>query len=332
MILVTCTIATFVAQRGARNIALVEAAGNATTDNPENVEKILIPINNLDTTDELVNLGTMIMSTKNKNGLYALNIIAADNMDNGTNTNAKKILEKAAIMASATDNHLHQLLRYDLNIVNGISNVVREHEISDLILGLHVKQGISDSFLGNLTEGILTKCDTTTLIYRPVQPMATIKRHLIIVPRHAEKEIGFPFWLLKVWNIGRNSGAKLVFYATTETLNLIREIQARHPVECEFETFDDWEDFLILSRNFRKDDCLIIVMSRKDRLSYQNSMAKIPVFLNTYFKAYSFMMAYPMQRVSLNTPHIDFKNDAYLESLETLEQIRARISTLFKVK
>lgn len=332
MILVTCTIATFVAQRGAKNIALAEAAGDTAAEESDIVEKILIPIHNAETMDELINLGTTIISNKNKNGLYALNIIATEKSNNATNKNAKKLLEKAAITASATDNHLHQLLRYDINIVNGISNVIKEHEISDLILGLHIKQGISDSFLGNLTEGILSKCDTTSLIYKPLQPLGTIKRHLIIVPKHAEKEIGFPFWLLKVWNIGRNSGAKLVFYATLESLNFIREIHAKHPVECEFETFEDWEDFLILSQGFRQNDSLIIVMSRRDKLSYQEHMTKIPTYLNTHFKTYSYILIFPMQGVNFNASRIDFKNDTFIESFETLAEISNKISTLFKRK
>ena len=67
MILFTCTIASFVAQKGAKNIALLEAANNATDDEEnEEEEKILIPINNLDTTDELINLGVTVKSKKNK--------------------------------------------------------------------------------------------------------------------------------------------------------------------------------------------------------------------------------------------------------------------------
>ena len=332
MILVTCTIATFVAQRGAKNIVLAETGGLVASEEVYNIEKILIPLNNLETTDELINLGATIVSTKNKNGLYALNIISNAKTDSILDKKAKRLLEKAAITASATDNHLHQLLRYDLNIVNGISSVIKEQGISDLILGLHVKKGISDSFLGNLTEGILTKCDTTTLIYKPVQPLGTIKRHLVIVPQNAEKEIGFPFWILKVWNIGRNSGAKLVFYATEETLNLIQEIHVKHPVDSEFEIFNNWGDLLILSKNFRSNDSLIIIMSRKDRPSYQNSMAKIPNYLNTAFQAYGFMMIYPLQTGITNASKIDFKNDTFIASFPSLEEISTKISMLFKRK
>ncbi len=331
MILFTCTIASFVAQKGAKNIALSEAS-ETTTEEADNQEKILIPISNIETTDELVNLGVTIKSKKNRDGLYALSIIDNNSTDGSADRKAKKILNKAAVTASATDNLLHELLRYDLNVVNGITSVVKEHKISDLILGLHIKKGISDSFLGNLTDGILTKCNTTTLIYKPTQPFGTIKRHIIIVPDKAEKEIGFPFWLIKVWNIARNTGAKLVFYVTPETLNFIQEIHSKHPVECEFTEFNDWEDFLILSRDFQKDDNLIIIMSRKDKPSYQNNMTKIPSYLNNYFQHNSFILIYPIQAGVTDTSKIDFKNPTFIEPLEKLDEIGKTIAKIFRRK
>lgn len=331
MILFTCTVASLVAQKGAKNIALLESK-DTTADDQENKERILIPINSLETTDELVNLGVTVKSTKSKDGLYALSIIDNSSSDSAADKKAAKILDQAAVTASATDNILHPLLRYDLNVVNGITSVVKEHKITDLILGLHNRKGISGSFLGHLTEGILTKCNTTTLIYKPVQPFGTLKRHLIIVPQKAENEIGFAFWLIKVWNIARNSGAKLVFYATEETLKFIKEIQLKHPIECEFIVFDDWEDFLILSRDFQKDDNLIIVMSRKDKVSYQSNMTKIPMYLNKYFKDNSFILIYPIQMGVKDTYAIDYKNPTFIEPLQKLDEIGKTIANIFRGK
>lgn len=331
MILFTCTIASFVAQKGAKNIALSEA-GETTPDDADNQEKILIPISNIETTDELINLSVTIKSKKNKDGLYALSIVDSDTMDGSADKKAKKALNIAAVAASATDNILHELLRYDLNIVNGITNVVKEHKITDLILGLHVKKGISDSFLGNLTEGILTKCNTTTLLYKPAQPFGTLKRHIIIVPANAEKEIGFPFWVIKVWNIARNSGAKILFYANRNTLKFIQEIQSKHPIECAFEEFNDWNDFLILARDFHQDDNLIIVLSRKDKPSYHSNMAKMPSYLNNYFKDTSYILIYPMQAGVSETSKIDLKNPTFIEPLEKLDEIGKTIAKIFRRK
>ncbi|CAM4088822.1 cation:proton antiporter [Gillisia limnaea] len=331
MILFTCTIASFVAQKGAKNIALLEST-DTTSDDEENQEKILIPISNIETTDELINLGVTIKSKKNKEGLYALSIVDNNTRDGSADKQARKILSKAAITASATDNLLHELLRYDLNIVNGITSVVKEHKITDLILGLYINKGISESFLGNLTEGILTKCNTTTLIYKPAQPLGTIKRHIIIVPENAEKDIGFPFWLIKVWNIARNSGAKLLFYANNDTLKFIKEVQSKHPIECAFEEFSDWDDFLILARGFQKDDNLIIVLSRKDTPSYHSNMTKIPSYLNKYFKETSYILIYPMQSGITNNSQIDFTNPTFIEPLEKFDEIAKTVAKIFKRK
>lgn len=317
MILITCTIATFVAQKGAINIAISEASESDTEDT-DNKENILIPISNIDTVESLIDLSVTIKSKLNIQGMYALSIISNKTTDSTAEKKAKKTLHKAAVTASATDNHLHELLRYDLNIINGITSVVKEHKITDLILGLHQKKGISDSFLGNLTEGILTKCNTTTLIYKSTQPLSTIKRHLIMVPENAEKEIGFPFWLIKVWNIARNTGAILIFYATSDTLKYIKDIHAKHPIECEFFEFPDWNDFLILSRDIQIDDNLIIVMSRKDRPSFNKNMIRIPTYLNKYFHTSSFILIYPMQAGVTDSSTIDLKNPSILEPIEKL--------------
>lgn len=331
MILVTCTIASFETQRGAESIARAENTDIEDEGQTPN-ERILIPVSNPETVDELIHLSTMIRSKKNKTGLFALKILNHDSSEPGAEKQAKKLLEKAAITASSTDIHLTELLRYDLNVVNGITSVIKEHRITDLVLGLHVKKGISESFLGNLTEGILAKSNINTLVYKPAQPISTIKRHFIVMPENAEKEAGFPFWLLKIWNISRNSGAKLLFYGTENTLGLVRDIHSKHPIEAEFTVFDDWDDFLILSRDIKTDDNLVVILSRKNQISYHTNMTNVPKYLNKYFRENSFILVFPMQvnegqikKTGLNYPSL-------LEPIEKLDEIGKTIAGLFKRK
>jgi hypothetical protein len=125
--------------------------------------------------------------------------------------------------------------------------------------------------------------------------VATIKRHLVVVPDRAERETGFPYWLVKVWNIGRNTGARLIFYASTPTLDYLRKVHEKYPVDAEFNEFDHWEDFLILSRDLRPHDNLLVVMSRRNQLSHNRTMESIPLYLNKYFQAYNFILVFPKQ-------------------------------------
>jgi Kef-type K+ transport system membrane component KefB len=331
MILFTCTIASFVAQKGAQNIALSEASDD-DDENSEAEERILVATNNLETTEELINLALVIKSKSNKSGMFALNIIENEHSEATELKEAKKILNKAVITSSAADMPLRDLLRYDLNIGNGITNVIREQKITDLILGLHEPKGISDSFSGTLTDGILSKSNATTIIYKPVQPLSTIKRHLIFVPDRAEKEIGFLFWLLKVWNIGRNTGAKLIFYSSQTTLKYIKDINANHPIESEFIEFEDWSDFLIIVREIKTDDSLLIVMSRREHPSYQQHMNKIPGYLNKYFQSVNYILVYPTQiGVNIYSPN-NLKNPSLVDSIEKLDDLGKTIANLFKRK
>ena len=303
MILVTCTMASFSAQKGAHNIAMNDVS-EENEGSGEHQERILIPVSYEKNVTELVNLSTAIKSKKNKNGLFALNVINNQASDDKAFKQSKKVLNMAVTTASATDNVLQDLLRYDLNVANAIISVIKEQGITDLVLGLHQGKGVVSSFLGNMTEAILGQSNVTTLIYRPIQPIATVKRHLVVVPARAEKEVGFPMWVNKVWNIIHNSGAKAVFYASEDTMVYLKEMYKKRPIEAEFSSFDDWDDFLIMSREIKSDDTLWVVMSRRERLSYHANMSRIPNYLNKYFQSNSFVLVYPIQAGETNNRYL----------------------------
>lgn len=327
MILVTCTIASFATQRGAQAIAMSEQPEKHAQNSSE---MILIPVSNPATIDELVNLSNIIKSKSNTRGLFALNIINSENTDPESEKQGLKILDKAKIAASATDIDMKTLLRYDINSVNGIVSVIKEQRITDLVLGLHVRKGISDSFLGNLIDGILAKSNVTTFVYHPFQPISTIKRHLVIVPENAEYEFGFSFWLARIWNIALNTGAKIVFYASENTIDLIKKVHREHPIELSFKKFTHWDDFLILSKDLRTDDNFIVVMSRSKSLSYQTGMVKIPKYLNRYFQEQNYLLVYPQQSAYLKHEKVDLTHSSLIEAIEGIDVIGKTIARVFR--
>lgn len=314
MILVTCTVASFSAQQGAESLALKENSEGAHGENASE-ERILIPVGYAENAEELVHLSLTVKSQQNKEGLYALTVIDHAGFDERAEKKAQKILDRAQHAAAAAEVGLKKLIRYDLNLVNGISGIVKQHKITDIILGLHHQKGLSDTFLGHLTEGILSQCNATTMIYKSTQPLSTIKRDIVVVPEHAEREVGFPFWMTKIWNIGRNTGSKMVFFATGRTARYLRELHHRYPIDAEFNIFNDWEDFLVLAREVKANDNLLVIMSRKNRLSYNRVMEKIPRYLNKYFKSNNFILVYPMQLGVNSNEEFDLWNPSFLEPL-----------------
>lgn len=330
MILVTCIIASFATQKGAQDVALAELSEEELVDNDEMEDRILIPLSNAENVDELINLGVTIKSRKGKASLTALSIIKSDNEDSSAEKRSQMLLEKATKTAAATDNVLTTLLRYDYDVANGIKNAVREHKITDIVLGLRKEGEISDTFLGNLTDKILTKCATTTFVYRPSQPFATIKRYIVVIPFHAEREIGFPYWLVRVWNIGQNMGTKMVFYASSSIISVLREIQHKHPIDAMFNEFDNWDDFLIISRDVKENDALMIVMSRRNYPSYLRSMSVVPTYLNKYFCKNNCILIYPMQ-IGIGEQELGvFKSVPHVNEFNGIDELGRRLGKLFK--
>ena len=293
MILVTCTIASFAAQKGAHNIAAQDISDKE--ENKKESEHILIPVSNEKTVEELVNLSLAIKSPQNKNGLFALKVIDNHHSDEKALKQSRRVLQTAVNTAAATDTRMKDLLRYDLSISNAIASVVKEREITDLVVGLHKEKDIPAAFLGHIVESVLAESSVSTFIYKPAQPISTVRRHLIIIPELAEKEIGFNQIIFRLRNVTQNTGAATVFYGSEATLNALKKLLAKKSGEASYIEFNDWDDFLIVFRDIKPDDTMWIILSRKEGLSYAPAMARIPKYLNKYFQANSFVLAYPVQ-------------------------------------
>lgn len=329
MILVTCTIASFVTQRAAQNIAIAEVSGNVADDSDVEEERILIPLSNEENVGELITLGAAIKSKRSKARMTAVSIIKSENNDPAASKRSEILLEKAVKVAAATDQHISTVLRYDLNVVNGIRNVAKENKITDIVLGLRTGKYISGEFLGKLTEEVLAKCATTTIAYRPIQPIATIKRCIVVIPEDAEKEVGFPYWLLSIWNIGKNLGTKFVIYGHQNVLNILKLVNAKHTIDVECREFANWANFSEVANAVQDNDALALVMSRPGFPSYSRHMEYVPTYINKYFNTVNCILIYPMQ-MGVGDDSTTFHSISMINRVESMEGLVQVLSKLFK--
>jgi hypothetical protein len=119
-------------------------------------------------------------------------------------------------------------------------------------------------------------------------------------------------------------------------LDYINEVQRKFSIEAQFTEFSDWEDFLILSRELKENDALMVIMSRKSGESFNPVMQKLPKYLNKYFSKNNFILVYPIQN-GLNDPFAktggtSFLNPLLSGSVHTLESFSEAIGKVFKKK
>lgn len=292
MILVTCTVSSFVVEKASQRLALKEENGEQETGD----EKILISLAYPDTVDDLVDLGLLLKSKKSGTPVYALHIVSDERSGENQQVAGKKMMDRAQARATASGNVLLPLTRIDRNISSGIVYTAMEQSVTDVLIGMHHASMQSD-FLGPVAEQILRRTFETVYIYRPLQPVNTVKRMLVVAPPRAEREPGFAHWFKKLNTIARETGMAVVYYGTEETLTELQELQrtAASPAKASYKTFAHWEDFLFFSGELKGDDLFVIVASRKGHVSYTHALDRLPYYFTNYFGKNSYMLIYPRQ-------------------------------------
>ena len=295
LILVTCVVSSFITERAARKIAMCEA--HLEEERTVEAERILIPVANPDTIEYLMNLSLLIRDTKQKDNLLALNVINDNNTSEGLELRGKRYLEKAAMITASADVPLRQITRYDLNIASGIIHTAKEYEVTDVIIGLHRKVNIVDSFFGMLAENLLKGLHREVMIAKFLIPINTIRRIIIAVPPKAEYEAGFQKWLEHFCRMGGTLGCRVHFFANEETTVQLQALVKKKYGQTltDFSRLDDWGDLLILTGQVNYDHLLVVISARRGSISYDSSFEKLPAQLSKYFSNNSLIVLYPDQ-------------------------------------
>lgn len=295
MILFTCIVSTFATQVGAHNIAMKGDVSDADDSDKERVaEHVLIPVEPNSKTEELVALGIAITKQKHRS-LYALRALDNRLDDSDTQKDAQKLLDRAVTAASAANIHIDSLLRYDVNEVNAIVSVVLERNITDLVVE---RNNFETAQFSRSLHDIVYGTNVTTFIYRSAQHFTTIKRHIVVVPKRAELEAGFNTWVLRVRHLAHDTKSRLLFYATEPTLQQLQKKRRKvdiatysaYPAEENLE-----RQISNILQEIKSDDCLWVVMSRKDGVSYQTCMSRVPAFMERSLPQSSYVLLFPVQ-------------------------------------
>ena len=296
LILFTCIISSFATERAARKLAMNEAQLDA--EDKKNIpEKILIPVANPETIEELINLSLVIRDSKQRNNLMALNVINDNSSSEQLESRGKRNLERAAMIAASADVSLTQISRYDLNIASGIIHTAKEYEVTDVIIGLHRKVNIVDSFFGNLADSLLKGLHREVMIAKFLMPVNTLRRIIIAVPPKAEYEAGFQTWVGHFCRMASILGCRAHFFANEQTLGYLQQlVKNKYGLTMtDFSHLDDWDDLLLLTGQVNYDHLLVIISARRGSISYDTAFEKLPAQLGKYFSNNSLIILYPDQ-------------------------------------
>ena len=296
LILVTCVVSSFITEHAAKRIAMDDA--EVSGEKAQEKEKFLIPVANPETLESLMSLAMVVRDEKQPDNLVALNVINDNNGSVKQEMRGKRSLERAAQIAASTSVRLKTVSRFDLNITTGILHTAKEYEATNIIIGLHCKMSIVDSFFGNLTENLLKNTYLQVMVARFLIPVNTLRRIIVAVPPKAEFEHGFMKWITHMCRMSSQLGCRVHFYAHPQTLGYIRGyIQKKHKdTRVAYSELEDWNDLLLLTGQVNYDHLLVIISARRGSISYDSAFERLPMQISKYFNNNSIMLLYPEQK------------------------------------
>ena len=299
MILFSCIISSMVTEHAARTMALAEESGEASMSRGKEDERVMVSIANPETVEPLVNMALMMRDPKSKKELLAVTVeVEYDEAKKQAKlAQRRKSLEQAARIASAVDVPMKTRCRLSTNAATGILNTASEMNATEIVLGLHHKHGLLDSFLGSFAQSILKGTHRQLMIVKCLMPVNTMRRLMVAVPPNAEYEAGFYKWVERVARIGGQLACRVHFWAHPDTIQRISGYMNKFhsSVRVEFSAMDEWDDLLMMSSKVAYDHLMVIVSARRGAISYQPSFEDLPDQITKYFSNSSLMLIYPDQ-------------------------------------
>lgn len=302
MILVTCTVSSIGVGRAAARLKIRQLEeeqarldAGASAARPSGPVNTLIPVANPLTAQELVSLAILMRGERSGGDLYALHVRS----DNSASSRAisRNSLDVARKVAASVEASVTPIERYDLNFVTGMINVIEERDINQVIIGLHRRTQVIDSFFGDKLTQLVKSTGKMIVISRLFVPAATLMRIVVAVPQKAHFELGFRQWVRAVGNLTRQIGCPVVFCCADDTSRVIETILQldAFAIPRSYRITQAYDDFIILSNRIQSDDLFIVVNARRGSISFDADMDTLPDFLRHHFASTNLMVIYPEQ-------------------------------------
>ena len=240
-------------------------------------------------------MALLMRNPANQNPVTALFVRNSD--DTRTLEMGRSALRSAVAAAQSVDIEVKDIERYDVNVVAGVTNEAKQNRASDVMIGLHRKSNVVDSFFGSMIEQLLQSMHRMIFISRCYAPVTTLNRIMVLVPDKAEYETGFQTWVERIGNLAGQMACKVIFMAYPVTASFIRNVleEEHFEIRHEYRELQSWDDFIVFSADIEVEDLFMIVGARKGSISYSGDMESLPSFLGRNFSQHNIVLVYPAQ-------------------------------------
>ena len=294
LILFSCVFSAFVTTTASRRISLREVS----VEEQVGVEdKMLVAMSRPESMPSLVNASILMRPHRSTTPLVGVRLVVDAVGNERELQQARMLVNEAAAIAASAGVNLKKVVRSSVNLITGLSHLMKDFETSEIIMGYHLSDGKAADSFGSMTSEMLAAIPRQIIIMHITRPLNTLRRIHVVVPPMAEKETGFVRWLNHVLRLARQLDCQIAFHCSNEEWTLIQERQRKHyaTVKTFLHPFRDYSRIHELKSDINDDHLIIFIAGRSGSPSYHPQMSRLPSIVASEYSNTSVMIIYPDQ-------------------------------------
>jgi Kef-type K+ transport system membrane component KefB len=339
LILITCVVSSFATEKAAKKI-LIHMKENEETDSTEvsNAEHLLIPFSNSPNFNKILDFAILIKEQKSSFPLSVLTIVPNNEASEANIFRAKQQFEGMKSHAAASEVPVNFIAAIDHNPVGGIVRTSREIMADIILIDWVEKSSIFDLILGEQTSAILKNSEKAVFLCKISKPMVSHARIILFIPPLSEMEIGFSQLIQKASKLASELSIPMLIFCNEKTRVVLKNLISKRKIHStvKYDHFDQWEDFLVLSKYIDEKDLLILFSSRRGAISYFPLIENIPTKIKKYYPNHNFIICFPKQNGHQDISqmgNVDLSSPGVIHTgIETIQKIGKGIGGLIKNK
>jgi Kef-type K+ transport system membrane component KefB/mannitol/fructose-specific phosphotransferase system IIA component (Ntr-type) len=298
MILVTGVIGPSLVERFGHHVALEEE--QKPLDAADTPQRILVPMANPATADDLMALALLIREPSSQEAIYPVTVVPGelDRSDEQVAL-AERMLSHAVAYAAAADVPVIPITRMDHNFANGIARGVAETRGSILIIGWDGRRSPRRGMFGSVLDQLLELLKQQVMVAKLGHPLNTTRRIVVLVPHGTDHLPGYAQAIRTVKRMASELGATIHGYTVrSDPEKYLRDFKdIGEDVPTTLEHVRSWSEVLDrLGNDLRRDDLVVVVSARRGAVSWVPMLDRLPGNLARLVPE-SFIMMYPSEQV-----------------------------------
>lgn len=293
MILFTCILGPAIVEK--YGLLMAHESSHAPPEPRKTKERILVPVANPKTSQQLLELAFLIRDPDSTEPIYPLMVITDSNLAGPAVASSQEQLEAAVEMGAEAEVPVHPLTRIDMNIAHGIARTASEERASLILLGWAPSVSTRQRLFGSVLDQLLDESQQMVFVTSCRFPVNTTRRILLCIPPFAKSSPGFRNALHKVKLMASRIEADLTILCVEEHLD--SDFQYFHSaspaLDARFLSIPAWNSLpLTLEEELQEGTTIVALSARPNTAPWFAALDDLPRMLARDFPNHSFSLVF----------------------------------------